>query len=31
MDVMTIRIISGVVAVVVFGIIIWRRNRKAAE
>ena len=27
----TIRIIAGVLAVVVLGLIIWRRSRKAGE
>jgi hypothetical protein len=30
-DVGTIRIIAGVLAVVVLGIIIWRRSRKTGE
>lgn len=31
MDVTTIRIVAGVLAVVVLFIIIWRRKHKAAE
>jgi hypothetical protein len=31
MDVSTIRIIAGVLAVVVLGIIVWRRSRKSSE
>jgi len=31
MDANTIRIIAGVLAVIVLGIIIWRRSRKAGE
>ena len=31
MDANTVRIVAGVLAVVVLGIIIWRRKRQAAE
>jgi hypothetical protein len=31
LDVSTIRIIAGVLAVAVLGIIIWRRSRKTGE
>lgn len=31
MDVTTIRVIAGVLFVVVLGLIVWRRKRKAAE
>jgi LPXTG-motif cell wall-anchored protein len=31
MDTATIRIIAGVLAIVVLGIIIWRRKRKTLE
>jgi len=31
MDVTSIRVIAGILAVVVLGIIIWRRKRKSIE
>ena len=31
MDANTIRIVAGVLAVIVLGIIIWRRKRQASE
>jgi len=31
MDANTIRIIAGILAVIVLGIIVWRRSRKAGE
>jgi len=31
MDLTTIRVIAGILAVVVFLIIVWRRRSKAAE
>jgi LPXTG-motif cell wall-anchored protein len=31
MDATTIRIIAGIGAMLVLGVIIWRRNKKAAE